>query len=129
MKKERIKVLEMVEEGKISVDEAAKLLESLKASGDAGWTPDYEDAEEKLNQFSKNVDQFAKDFSEKFGVVFKEVEPKLKSATKVVLEKTVSLLDDVSRSLNESARNMEAKADCGCGCEGEECSDDKPREN
>ena len=126
MKKERIKILEMLEEGKISVDDATKLLESLKCSGgDFDWSPDYEDAEAKLHQFSKNVDSFAKDFSEKFSVVFKKVEPKLQSATKVVLEKTVSLLDDVSRSLHEAANNMEPK----CNCEEEDCCRDEPREN
>lgn len=129
MKKERIKILEMVEEGKISVDEATKLLESLKTSGgDFGWEPDCDGAEEKLHEFSKNVDQFAKDFSDKFSGVFKEVEPKLKSATKVVLEKTVSLLDDVSRSLNEAAKNMERKTD-GCCCTEEKCTEDEHREN
>ncbi|MCL2699810.1 MAG: hypothetical protein FWE68_05805 [Defluviitaleaceae bacterium] len=129
MKKERIKILEMLEEGKISVDDATKLLEALKSGSAFPWdAPDYDDAEEKLNEFSKNVDQFAKDCSEKFSSVYKEVEPKLKSATKVVLEKTVSLLDDVSRSLNEAACNMENKGDC-C-CEGDECKEeDKPGEN
>lgn len=108
MKKERLKVLEMVEEGKISVDEATKLLETLKAGADFEWgAADYDDAEERLNQFSKNVDAFAKDFSDKFSSAFKEVEPKLKSATKVVIEKTVSMIDEVSRSLHEAATNME----------------------
>ena len=125
MKKERIKILEMVEEGKISVDEAAKLLEALKTNGDFGWSPDYEDAEEKLHQFSKNVDSFAREFSEKFSVVFKEVEPKLKSATKKVLDKTVTLLDDVSRSLHEAANNMEPK----CDCEEPKCCEDEPNQN
>ena len=125
MKKERIKILEMLEEGKINVDDATRLLESLKGSGDFDWGPDYEDAEAKLRQFSKNVDSFARDFSEKFSVVFKKVEPKLQSATKVVLEKTVSLLDDVSRSLHEAANNMEPK----CNCEDEDCCEDEPREN
>ena len=125
MKKERIKILEMLEEGKISVDDATKLLESLKGCGDFGWEPGYEDAEEKLHQFSKNVDSFARDFSEKFSVVFKEVEPKLKSATRVVLEKTVSLLDDVSRSLHEAANNMEPK----CNCVEEDCCEDEPKKN
>ena len=128
MKKERIKVLEMVEEGKISVDEATQLLESLKTGGDFGWEPDYDCAEEKLHQFSKNVDRFSRDFSEKFSDVFKEVEPKLKSATRVVLEKTVSLLDDVSRSLNEAAKNMEQKTE-DCCCTEKECFEDEPKEN
>jgi len=126
MKKERIKILNMLEEGKISVDDAAKLLESLRTgAGDFEWSPDYEDAEEKLRQFSKSVDSFARDFSERFSVVFKEVEPKLKSATKIVLEKTVSLLDDVSRSLHEAANNMEPK----CSCTETDCCEDEPKEN
>jgi len=126
MKKERIKILDMLEAGKISVDDAARLLESLRTgSGEFEWSQDYEDAEAKLHQFSKNVDSFAREFSEKFSVVFKEVEPKLKSATKKVLDKTVTLLDDVSRSLHEAANNMEPK----CDCEEPKCCEDEPNQN
>lgn len=133
MKKERLKVLEMVESGKISVEEASKLLEALKSSTDLDWEPDYDDAEEKLNQFSKNVDAFAKDFSDKFSSTFKEVEPKLRAATKTVIEKTVSIIDDISKSLNETAKNLDNKEECcSCGCSEEpsgDNADDEPKEN
>ena len=44
---------------------------------------------------------------DKFSVTFKDVEPKVKKATKTVVQKTVSVLDEISSSLNETLRNLD----------------------
>ena len=135
MKDERIKVLEMVEQGKINVDEAAKLLEALKATEDVDNSSDFQ---EKINAFSQNVESFAKDVGDKMGTAFKGMEPKIRKATKVVVEKTANLVDDISKALNESLKNLEECAgenseECDCNEEScnasEEAPDNEPKEN
>ena len=110
-KEERMLILNMVAEGKISVDESLKLLESLNAGqAKEDFTYDYNydfDFEEKVSKFSKSVDEFAKEMKDKFSVTFKDVEPKVKKATKTVVQKTVSVLDEISSSLNETLRNLD----------------------
>lgn len=110
-KEERMLILNMVAEGKINVDESIKLLESLNAGQTKeDFTYDYNydfDFEEKVSKFSKSVDEFAKEMKDKFSVTFKDVEPKVKKATKTVVQKTVSVLDEISSSLNETLRNLD----------------------
>lgn len=134
MKKERLRILDLLEQGKITADEASKLLEALKSP-----TVDFDDmesdfatdVEEKLNRFSRTMDSFAKDFGDKMSGTFKDVEPKVKNVTKHVISKTAAIMDEISKSLNESLKSMEGK-DCCCDEEKEECccgNDDEPREN
>ena len=127
MKKERLKVLDMVEKGTISVEEASKLLENL-ALGQQTYREHelVEDLEESASHFAKSVESFLKDVGGKVGEKYKDMEPKIRVATQKVVEKTAGLMDDLSKSLHESAKNMEANLD-----KGEEGGDgqDTPREN
>jgi len=128
MKQERLKILSMVEEGKITVDEATKLLEALKDS--SPWLDEYEswEVEDKINRFARNAENFSKEVVGKVGSAYKGVEPKLEKATKTVLEKTAAIIDDISRSINDSLKKMDEekdKDDCGCGCGCE----DQPQNN
>ena len=102
MKKERMKILNMVEEGKISVDEAAKLMESLSQFEHSEVEEVADDFREKCEQFSKSMDGFAKEFGTKVNDVYKEMEPKLKSMTRSLVEKTATVVDDISKSIHES---------------------------
>ena len=136
MRDERMKILQMLEDGKIEADEAHDLIIALaKSEGNFGkhhWHPhnidiDKEKFNEKMNQFAESMDTFAKDFSCKAHEVYKDMEPKLKSAAKTVIEKTAALADEVSKNLTESIRKMEEeaakKADCNCGCQEHQSSD------
>jgi len=133
MKDERMKILQMLDDGKIEAEEAESLLMAL-AKTDCGhhrhWQPnidiDKEKFNEKFQQFAESMDSFAKDFSCKAHEVYKDVEPKLKSAAKTVIEKTASLADEIAKNLQESIRKMEEEAaakkqshegDCNCGCQ------------
>ena len=130
MKEERMQILKMVESGKISVDEAAKLLEVINAgSYDPFETYEPSGFDEKCRQFSKNAESFAKDFSAKMGQTFKDVEPKLKKVTKVVVEKTAGVISELSRALNESLKNMEKAEECCCDEKEPCCCDEAPAEN
>ncbi len=123
MKKERLKILNMVEEGKITVEEATKLLEALSCTSTFSDEYDFSyDMEEKINNFASCVDSFAKDISEKIESTYNSMEPKLKSTTKKVIEKTVNIVDEISKSLNESLRNLENSNYC-CSNSNDDCTD------
>jgi polyhydroxyalkanoate synthesis regulator phasin len=132
MKQAKMKVLELLEMGKITADEATKLLDAMKRNdGNGGFVFDEdtrEQLEEKVARFSKNVDAFAKDFGSKVESVYRDLEPKIKKASAVVLEKTAAVFDDISRSLNESLENARKAAENAEGCRCDE-PDDTPREN
>lgn len=134
MKEERMKILKMVEEGKISVDEATKLLEALKETYPFESYDDYS-FNEKAKDFAKNAESFAKDLGDRMSSFAKGMEPKVKKATEFVVGKTASVVDDISKALNEYLNKAKTEGDCccdeetescGCGCG---CEDDKPREN
>ena len=135
MKQERLKVLNMLEEGKISADEAARLLESLKKTEKSHfWEDEDGEIEDKLKQFTKNLENFSKEIGVKMESAYRTMEPKLRQATKVVVEKTASVVDEISKSLNESLKNMEGSPKECCPDENESqdsgcCCDDGPREN
>jgi len=138
MKDERMKILQMLDDGKIDAESAQNLLMALAKTecGHGGWHGhgrhwhhnidiDKDKFNEKMNQFADSMDSFARDFSGKAHEVFKDVEPKLKSAAKTVIEKTASLADEISKNLNESIRKMEDEVaaknqcdqGCNCGCQ------------
>ncbi len=125
MKKERMKILDMVDEGKISVDEATKLLEAMSSTNESVFY-NSDDFEERMSQFSKNVESFCDDISNRFSDKYKNVEPRLKQAAKVVVEKTANIADEVAKSLHESLKNLDENLNDVIN---QESSDDTPKEN
>jgi polyhydroxyalkanoate synthesis regulator phasin len=130
MKTERLKILDLLESGKITADEAARLLEALKTSaGERFWDETAaQNVEEKFAKFTENVEGFSKDVGAKLEAAFKDVEPKLRTATKVVVEKTAAIVEEISKSLSETLKNLEeskkaadnGESPCGCCDEAEE---------
>ena len=148
MREERLMILSLLNEGKITANEAAELLGALGKAGGSGHKKqkhhgydygEYEydgvDIDEKLKKFSQAVDNFSREFGGKVSDTFKEIEPKFKKTAKTVMEKTAAVVDDLAKALNESAKNMEEKiraaSEGECCCEDENCCDDehKPHEN
>jgi len=117
---ERMQVLKMIEDGKVTVDEGAKLLEALHATGgQPGAT-----FEEKFKDFSCEMKKFAKNVTKKVDELAKKAEPKVKDFAKTVVAKTAKLADNISIKLDEAVKKME---NCGCECDCEctcECSCD-----
>jgi len=130
MKQERLKVLSLLEEGKITADEASMLLEKLNQPEGYHLISDEtaDQVEEKLQRFAKNAECFAKEFSQKAAEAYKDVEPKLKKASQTVLEKTASIVDDIAHSLHESLESAKAKA-AEVEAEVEKKEDDTPTPN
>ena len=115
MQEERMQVLKMVDEGKITVDEATKLLEGLRAAGGEGSRQ----FEEKFKEFASDMKEFAKDVTCKINEATKKAEPKVKEFAKNVVSKTADIADNISQSLSEKVKNMEGNC-----CEGEPCECD-----
>jgi len=112
-KEERLIILNTLREGNISVDEAIKLLNVLDGCKDSSFEfTSHGEMEEKFEKFTSNVESFAKDVGEKAKTTYKDLEPKLKSGTKTVLEKTISVLGDINNSLTESLENMNRAEKC-----------------
>lgn len=139
---ERLKVLQMLEDGKISSEDALKLLEALKPPFGHRFRQNFESEEfndewnEKLNRFSQSVDTFTRDFGDRFSDVAKDMEPKLRKAAKTVVEKTSMVVDDLSKALNESLKNLDEKTEEKSDASGFDTAetkadetDDKPKEN
>jgi polyhydroxyalkanoate synthesis regulator phasin len=114
MQNERLQVLKMVEDGKITVDEATKLLESLHVTNQAA--PSGPGFEEKFKDFACDMKEFAKDVTCKINEMTKKAEPKIKEFTKTVAAKTANLADNISQSLNEKIKNMDDCCECECSC-------------
>ena len=128
-----MKILSLLEEGKITADEAAKLIEAMKRNDEAeGFfkfeTPTQEQVEEKFKHIAKNVDSFAREFGGHVEKTYRKMEPKLKKASQAVLEKTATIFDEISKSLNESLENARKSSAC---CDGgdKDCCGDESREN
>jgi len=141
MRHERLKVLELLEAGKITATEAASLLEAMKKTDRMGANFGFDDEtreqmEDRLGRFSSQVDNFTRDFGGKVEHLYRDLEPRIKKASQAVLEKTAAIFDEISRSLNESLENARKSAEsacheekedicgCGCGCESGANSDD-----
>lgn len=130
---EKMRVLDMLDAGKLTADEAAKLLEALKGSGSTFMTKETrENVEDRLRCFAQDCGKFAKEVGEKAQVWYKGVEPKLKKAGHAALERAACVLEDLACTINTSLEKQECCGDEGCCCAPETtecCGDDGPKEN
>jgi hypothetical protein len=123
MKEERMQVLNMLGEGKISADEAERLLDLLTKPNKsdrkekmADFTAEFGD---KAVVFNEKVESLVKDFAEKLENVAKDVEPKFKKATQIIIEKTVATVDELSKTFHEEVKTEEKNDE----------QDNEPKEN
>jgi len=103
MQTEKMMILKMLEEGKITAEEASRLLESgasspaqtpkpastPKGSYIPGSQTPPKSTESTVDSMGRKIDAFVK-----------EMEPKIKKATKVVVEKTAGAAESISKSLS-----------------------------
>lgn len=102
---EKMRVLDLLEAGKITASEATQLISVLPPRLVTKETR--ENAEEKLRQFAKDFNKFAKEVGYKMQEIYKDVEPKIKKASQTALEKTSDALDNLAYSINESLNKDE----------------------
>ncbi|MCL2564873.1 MAG: hypothetical protein FWE24_03560 [Defluviitaleaceae bacterium] len=128
-KEERLIILNTLRDGKITVDESIKLLNAIDGCHEGfEFGGSNVNVEEKFEKFTSSLDSFAKEVGEKAKTTYKDLEPKLKSGTKTVIEKTMSVLGDINKSLEESLENMkkaeEEEEKCNENCV-ENCEEHK----
>jgi len=127
---EKMRVLELLEAGKITADEAAKLLEVLGGSRLMSKET-RENVEEKLHQFAHDVGKFCKETGCKVKELYKDVEPKLKKASQSALEKAAAALDSLAHNISDSIEKSKTEACCcsdsSCCCA--PCDEDAPKPN
>lgn len=125
MKQERMMILTMLENGKINAEEAERLLNALKRNGNAFDKDDFSDnLEDRFTKIVEGFNSFAKDLGEKLDNVAKDVEPKLKKATKIVVDKTTSAIDEISKTLGDKHKADDEEGGCGCGCDDQKEDED-----
>ena len=125
---EKMRVLELLEAGKITADEAARLLEVLGGSRIVSKET-RENVEEKLHQFAHDVGKFCKDAGCKVQSLYKEVEPKLKKASQSALEKAAAALDGLAHNISDSLEKSKSESCCGDDCCCGPCDEDAPKPN
>ena len=124
MKEERMQVLEMLAQGKINADEAERLLALLTKTNKSDKTREVvDDINEKTAAFNEKVNAAVKEFVDKIDKLTKDVEPKLKKAAQIVVENTVSTVDELSKTFNETIKKEEDS--CCCQCEDTEKEEDE----
>ncbi|MDR1705221.1 MAG: hypothetical protein LBS19_11140 [Clostridiales bacterium] len=116
MKEEIAKILKMVEEGKITADEAVKLMEALH---DSFAFDDYvnSDFNDKMRRFGKDAETFLKGVGAKMNGFVKDMEPKVRNVTKTVVARTAGIVEELGKALNDILDSM------GNVCAGPECKD------
>ena len=116
MSYEKMRVLDLLDSGKITADEAARLLEALGKNTGFISKETRENMEDKLQRFAKDCGKLAKEVGGKVQVLYKGVEPKLKKVGQSALEKAACALEDLACTISESLEKV--AQDC---CEDEEC--------
>lgn len=86
-------VLRLLEEGKISIEEADKLLTAI-IHGTEHVNVNHE-ATKKMNDFTQNAERLTKDLSKRLDGLLQELEPKVKKATLAMKERTTKALDHI----------------------------------
>jgi len=120
MANEKMMILKMLEEGKISAEDASKLLATAEAASPppmpmGSQTPPRHttsppparpgvDSAPRPNSpggaIPPRPGSAVDDMSKKFGAFMKDMEPKIKKAAETVVEKTASAADSISKSLS-----------------------------
>ena len=129
---EKMRVLDLLEAGKITAADAAMLLDSLGKSQGFMNKETRENVEEKLKHFAQDCGKLAKEVGEKVHVFYKGVEPKIKKATHTALEKAACVLEDLACTISESLEKVECCCEdenCCCNTEKECCDEDGPQPN
>lgn len=96
MQEERIKILSLLEQGVITVDEAVKLINAIQSIDINQEVHSYD----VLNKMSDTIETIARDISKRTKTISKDLEPKIKYTTKTIGEKTTNVLDEISKSIN-----------------------------
>ena len=115
------KILSMLEDGKISVDEAVRLLEAVSMT--PPWADfDKENAQEQFRRAKSKADDLARTVKCKLTDTWVAVEPKVKHATRCAIAGTLDVVEKMSCSLKESLDRMAEEAEAAAAAVAEEAA-------
>lgn len=98
-------ILRLLEEGKISIEDADTLLTAILQGSDKENING--EMSKKMNEFTQNAERFTKDLSKRLDVMMQELEPKVKKATTTMKERTTKALDHISKELKKKQEDEE----------------------
>jgi len=98
---EKMRVLDLLEAGKINADEAATLLAALNTGPRFITKQTRDNMEEKFKQFALDCNRFARSIGAKSKELYKDVQPKIKCASKAALHKAACALDKAAGNIND----------------------------
>ncbi|NLK21302.1 MAG: DUF4097 family beta strand repeat protein [Epulopiscium sp.] len=101
MNEEKMTILKMLEQGKITAAEASELLNALKNKDDKKQETKTPTANNQWEN-SKSSDSFSRDLGKKIEVLSKDLEPKLQKITQTLIDKTNYIADKISKSFSDS---------------------------
>ena len=118
MPNEKMMILNMLQEGKITADEAAKLLSNVDGGGTSSKAPKSTASTSHTSSSASNSNDSRRpdsaksgsvDFDElgrKFASFAKDLEPKFQKATEFVAETTVTIADKLSKSIENNINDV-----------------------
>ncbi|MCL2376427.1 MAG: DUF4097 domain-containing protein [Defluviitaleaceae bacterium] len=123
MANEKMMILKMLEEGKISAEDAAKLLASADApkpapsgyTGPSGSSFDNTPRPNSPAPAPRPAGSTVDDMGKKFDEIVKKVEPTIKKVTETVVVKTASAADSISKSFASHGEKRGPAAPSGGG--------------
>lgn len=92
MNDERMLILKMIDEGKITVDEGVKLLKTVSRTAEV---------EEKLGEAAKKAQAIAMEVKDKAVELAKDAEPKVKKAAQVIGEKATEVASTIKDAIKK----------------------------
>lgn len=99
MKEERMKVLALIENGKIKSDEGVRLINAIQNNGFC--------VESKVNKITKDFEAFSKDMTQKAKELAKDLEPKLKSCNEAMGKMAAEAVDGLSKAVEYTFKTEE----------------------
>lgn len=93
----KIMILQMLQDGKIDVEQTISLLEAFECN----CQKKNDDLQHKINKLSKCVDGIAKDLGSKFDQLYKNMEPKVKKTTCAIMQKTADVASNLASKFSE----------------------------
>lgn len=98
MSEETRMILKMVDEGKITPEQA---VEMLKAVGNEDPCFGGHQNEHRGDEFVQEMDKWGKEFAQKMGSTVKDLEPKIRKMVQIMVQNTVKTVEEVGKVFRE----------------------------
>lgn len=104
MSEETRMILKMVDEGKLTPEQA---VEMLKAVGSDDIRGDRDHNDNKADEFVQDLDRWGKELAQKMGNAVKDLEPKLRKMMQIMVQNTMKTVEEVGKVFREQNEQKE----------------------